>query len=61
MMALSYNEWYARVDREMEKEAAFKNLKKAQFRDRLNSIVAAQAAQLQAEPPNSKRSVNKTI
>lgn len=35
-----------RVDRELEKEARFKALKKAEFRDKLNLIVAAQAQQL---------------
>ena len=33
----------------MEKEATFKALKKAEFRERLNVIVAAQARQLHAE------------
>lgn len=32
----------------MQKELAFRNVKKAQFKDRLNLIVAAQAAQMQA-------------
>ena len=36
-----------RIDKEVEKEASFRALKKAEFKDRLNVIVAAQAKQLQ--------------